>query len=97
MARLASSSESLRTGPEGVCAAEMTMWSHASFAAKKASIPASSAVSMAAVRTPCPIRLAASASLSAERDAIVTAAPAAAACSATARPIPELPPTTRTR
>jgi len=28
---------------------------------------------------------------------MVTAAPAAAACSATARPMPELPPTTRTR
>jgi hypothetical protein len=50
-----------------------------------------------AVRTPCPIRAAASASFCALRDAIVTCAPSAAKAFAAAALMPELPPTISTR
>jgi hypothetical protein len=63
--------------------------------AKKRSTEASSVTSMTPWATP-PRVLAAACSLSAERDAIVTAAPAARAALAVAKPMPELPPTTRT-
>ncbi|VBF29946.1 Uncharacterised protein [Burkholderia pseudomallei] len=99
IAACASASGSLRTGPPGVCAADMTTWSNGPASAKKASTAGASVVSSTACRTgrgPS-IARAAPASLFASRDAIVTSASSTANARAAAAPIPELPPMTRTR
>jgi hypothetical protein len=75
----------------------MTTWSKCSRSAKKRATASSLPVSNSAAVAPSPMAAPAASSLSRVREAMITAAPSAAANFVVARPIAELPHTTRKR